>query len=165
LGGKSVVPADRNQTVIVYDAQLCTGCRYCEVACAVWHCGRLDVRKSRVRILFSEDGGADRFAAVNCQHCDDPLCEIVCPSEAIRKDEKTGWVMGNSTKCVGCEMCTIACPLAVPFFDAELKVAVKCDFCYGEPECVIHCSSGALRIYPRDEAVRINARFYLPEKE
>ena len=37
----------------------------------------------------------------------------------------------NSSKCIGCEMCVVACPLSVPFFDAALKVAVKCDFCLG----------------------------------
>jgi Fe-S-cluster-containing dehydrogenase component len=165
LRGNDVTSVEQRQTLIVYDAQLCTGCRYCEVACAVWHCGRIDMRKARIRILFSEHDSAERFAAVNCQHCDDALCEAVCPPEAIQKDEKTGWVMANSSKCIGCEMCVMACPLTVPFFDEELKVAVKCDFCFGEPECVKHCSSGALRIYTKDEALRINERLYLREKD
>jgi Fe-S-cluster-containing dehydrogenase component len=62
-------------------------------------------------------------------------------------------------------MCIVACPLSVPFFDAALKVAVKCDFCFGVPECVKHCSSGALRLYAREEAVRFNERLYLSAKE
>jgi len=165
LPGNDAVAVERTQTAIVYDAHLCTGCRYCEVACAVWHCGRIDVGRARLRILFSEHNAAERFAAVNCQHCDDALCKVVCPSEAIRKDEKTGWVMTNSSKCIGCEMCIMACPLSVPFLDAELRIAVKCDFCFGEPECVKHCSSGALRIYPKSEALRINEGMYLGEKD
>jgi anaerobic carbon-monoxide dehydrogenase iron sulfur subunit len=151
--------------VIVYDPQLCTGCRYCEVACAVWHCGQIDVTRSRIRILFDEDRPTERYAAVNCQHCDDPICCAVCPPEALQKDEKTGWVTQNSSKCVGCEMCVVACPLSVPIFDAALKVAVKCDFCLGAPECVKHCSSGALRVYARSEATRFNERLYLSVKE
>jgi len=66
---------------------------------------------------------------------------------------------------VGCEMCIIACPLSVPFFDAELRVAAKCDFCLGAPECVKHCSSGALRVFAREESVRLNERLYLSAKE
>ncbi len=94
--------------VIVYDPCLCTGCRYCEVACSVWHTGRIEVAKSRIRILFSE-ADADRFGAVHCQHCDDPLCATVCPSESIRKDDPTGWVLLHAATCIGCEMCVLAC--------------------------------------------------------
>jgi Fe-S-cluster-containing dehydrogenase component len=157
------VSTEQSETVIAYDPQLCTGCRYCEVVCAVWHYQRIEVNRSRIRILFRDAEAAERFAAVHCQHCDDPICAAVCPSEALRKDAETGWVMPNASKCVGCELCVVACPLAVPFFDAERKVAAKCDFCLGDPQCVRHCSSGALRVVPRAEAVRLNRRLYLGE--
>ncbi len=151
---------------IVYDGERCTGCRYCEIVCAVWHCQQIDVSRARLRILFRDGEGAEGgFAAVHCQHCDDPICASVCPPEALHKDAETGWVMPNATKCVGCELCVLSCPLAVPRFDDALKVAVKCDFCLGDPQCVRHCSSGALRIVPREEAVRVNRRLYLGEEE
>ncbi len=152
-------------SVIVYEAHLCTGCRYCEIACAVWHCGRIDVGQSRIRILFDAENAAERYAAVNCQHCEDPVCVSACPSEAMRKDVRTGWVTVNASTCIGCEMCVLACPLSVPYFDPTLKVAVKCDFCHGDPECVKHCSSRALRLVSRDEAVRVNERLYLGARE
>jgi len=66
-----------------------------------------------------------------------------------------------ASTCIGCEMCVLACPLAVPYFDPALKVAVKCDFCHGDPECVKHCSSRPLRLPPRDEEVRVDERLYL----
>jgi Fe-S-cluster-containing dehydrogenase component len=150
-----------DDSVIVYDANLCTGCRYCEIACAVWHCGRIDVGQSRIRILFDAGGAVERYSAVNCQHCEAPVCVSACPSEAMRKDERTGWVTVNGSTCIGCEMCVLACPLSVPVFDPAVKVAVKCDFCQGDPECVKHCSSRALRLAPRDEALRTNERLYL----
>ena len=53
------------------------------------------------------------------------------------------------------------CPQSAPFFDEELKVAVKCDFCNGDPECVKHCSAGALKLTTREEALRLNERLYL----
>ena len=152
------------QTMIVYEAARCTGCRYCEIACAVWHTGRLDVGKSRIRVLTELAGPEPRFSAVNCQHCDDPLCAAACPSGALTKDERTGWVLGNASACVACEICSLVCPLAHPFYDAEVKTAVKCDFCAGDPQCVRHCSSGALRLLPRGEAVRRNRELYLDEK-
>jgi Fe-S-cluster-containing dehydrogenase component len=125
----------------------------------------MDVTRSRLRILFDEGRETERYAAVNCQHCDDAICCAVCPSEALQKDEKTGWVTQNSSKCVGCEMCIVACPLSVPIFDPALKVAVKCDFCLGDPECVKHCSSGALRLCAREDAVQANARLYLGARD
>ena len=148
-------------SVIVYESQLCTGCRYCEIACAVWHCGRIDVAQARIRILFDPESDAQHYAAVHCQHCTDPVCASVCPSEAMRKDDRTGWVTVNSSTCIGCEMCILACPLSVPYLDSTLKVAVKCDFCHGDPECVTHCSSRALRVAGRDEAARLNELLYL----
>ena len=164
MSGTGTATGKPQDGVIVYDPRLCTGCRYCELACSVWHTGRIEIGKSRLRILFSESG-PDRFAAVNCQHCDDPLCAAVCPSETIRKDAATGWVLLHAATCIGCEMCVLACPLAVPYFDQALKVAAKCDFCYGDPECVKHCSSGALRIVPKSEALTMNEAQYLSAKE
>jgi Fe-S-cluster-containing dehydrogenase component len=149
------------KSAIVYEAHLCTGCRYCEIACAVWHCGRIDVGQSRIRILFDAGHAAERYAAVNCQHCEEPVCVSACPSEAMQKDARTGWVLVNGAACIGCEMCVLSCPLSVPVVDPASKVAVKCDFCQGDPECVKHCSSRALRLLPRDEAVRVNERLYL----
>jgi len=157
-GNPASIPKDG---VIVYDPRLCTGCRYCELACSVWHTGRIEIGKARLRILFSESD-PERFAAVNCQHCDDPICAAVCPSETIRKDPATGWVVLHSATCIVCEMCVLTCLLAVPYFDDALKVAAKCDFCYGDPECVKHCSSGALRIVSKSDALAINTAQYLP---
>ena len=150
----------QNQKVIAYDPELCTGCRYCEVVCSFKHYGCIDFNKSYVRILFNGDEDIAAFEAVNCQHCEEPVCVSVCPSEALGKDERTGWVKINPLKCIGCQMCVNMCPLSVPFFDEARKVAVKCDFCDGDPECVKHCSSGALRVVTREEALRLNKRLY-----
>lgn len=150
-----------SQKVIVFDPELCTGCRYCEVVCSFKHYGCIDLSKSYVRILFNGDEGTGAFEAVNCQHCEEPICVSACPSEALEKDERTGWVKINPLKCIGCQMCVYLCPLSVPFFDEERKAAVKCDFCDGDPECVRHCSPAALRVVTREEALQLNKRLYL----
>jgi Fe-S-cluster-containing dehydrogenase component len=149
-----------NQKVIAYYPELCTGCRLCEVVCAFRRYGSIDLTKSCLKISLSGDENTAAFEAVNCQHCEEPICVSACPSEALAKDERTGWVKINSLKCVGCQTCLYTCPLSVPFFHEELKVAVKCDFCGGEPECVKHCSPGALRVVPREEAIQSNKRLY-----
>lgn len=151
----------KNQKVIVYDPELCTGCRHCEIACAFKHYGSVDLSKSYLSILFNSDNGTGTFEAVNCQHCAEPICINVCPSEAMGKDAETGWVTVNSLKCIGCQMCVYMCPLAVPFFDEERKAAAKCDFCDGDPECVRHCATAALRVVSREDALKSNKRLYL----
>ena len=151
----------KTQKVIVYDPELCTGCRHCEIVCAFKHYGSVDLNKSYLRILFNGGDGIAAFEAVNCQHCEEPICVNACPSGALGKDEKTGWVIVNPLKCVGCQMCTYMCPLSVPFFDEERKAAAKCDFCGGDPECVMHCSPGALKVVTREKAIQLNKKLYL----
>ena len=63
----------KNQQVIDYDPELCTGCRHFEIACAFKHYGSVDLSKSYLRILFNGDNGAGTFEAVNCQHCAEPI--------------------------------------------------------------------------------------------
>jgi len=154
----------QNQKVIAYDPELCTGCRYCEIVCSFKHYHTVDFNKSYLRILFSGDDGTGAFEAVHCQHCEEPMCVNACPPEALSKDEKTGWVTLNPLKCIGCQTCVHICPLSVPLFDEKLIVAAKCDFCDGDPECVKHCSSAALRVVTREEALRLNNELYVGAK-
>lgn len=151
----------KNQRVIVYEPELCTGCRHCEIACVFKHYGNVDLSKSYIRILFNGENGNATFEAVNCQHCEEPICVSVCPSEALTKDEVTGWVTVNSLKCIGCQMCVYMCPLSIPIFDEEQKATAKCDFCGGDPECVKHCSPAALKVMTREEALQLNKKLYL----
>jgi anaerobic dimethyl sulfoxide reductase subunit B (iron-sulfur subunit) len=95
---------------------------------------------------------------VQCQHCEDPLCAAVCPTEALYKDEAGGPVRLAVDKCVGCRACVIACPFgAIDLDEAEGK-AVKCDLCEGivqageEPRCVAACPTRALQAVPLGES-------------
>ena len=42
-------------------------------------------------------------------------------------------------------MCSNACPFGCISIDKRLKMAVKCNYCEGEPKCVEFCPTGALR--------------------
>ncbi|NIO70660.1 MAG: 4Fe-4S dicluster domain-containing protein, partial [Anaerolineae bacterium] len=61
---------------------------------------------------------------VQCQHCADPPCAHVCPSNGnyIRDD---GVVLINEKLCVGCKYCIVACPYQARIFDEERGVAGK----------------------------------------
>jgi len=114
------------QLVLFYDPARCTGCRYCEMACSYKHYGVLDFNKARRHVVFDPEHVL--FEAVQCRHCEEPVCASVCPTEAIRKDEKTGWVLINPMKCIGCRSCVVSCPMGVPWFDEDLKVGREMRF-------------------------------------
>ena len=65
----------------------------------------------------------------------------VCPVNAIFKDENGARII-DYKKCIACKMCISACPLGNIAFDGT-KV-FKCDLCAGEPNCALHCPTGAI---------------------
>jgi len=136
--------------VLSYDPDKCTGCRYCEIACAFSHLGVLDISKANLKVVFDEAKRA--YEVAHCMHCDEPVCAAVCPTEAISKDETTGLVTLNRLRCVGCRSCVHVCPLGAPWFHVEEGVARKCDFCDGEPLCARYCSPKAMTVATREEA-------------
>ena len=81
------------------------------------------------------------FLTVQCQHCADPECVKVCPTEAshIAAD---GTVQIDKSKCIGCQFCAMSCPYGVRYLNDEERVVEKCTLCeqktaQGElPQCV-----------------------------
>ena len=148
-----------DQKVLLYDPNLCTGCRSCEVACSFAKYSVCDYELSHIRHSFHHRHAS--FETVYCLHCENPLCLEGCPSDAISKSEETGIVKIDYMKCIGCQLCNFLCPLSVPRFDENRKVSVKCDLCDGDPECVKHCSPQALRFIPRMEAENLLKEIYV----
>ena len=102
----------------------------------------------------AEDGtlSQDAFAyhiSLACNHCANPACAQVCPTEAMHRDE-LGLIWPDHSKCIGCGYCTMACPYHAPAIDKTLKRSSKCDGCRERiaaglaPICVEACPLRAL---------------------
>ena len=81
---------------------------------------------------------------VLCNQCNQPRCREVCPTGAIIKSEADGTVRIMEEKCVGCGLCTLACPYGGISYDTKIGKSFKCDRCDGEPKCVEACPYGVL---------------------
>ena len=46
--------------------------------------------------------------------------------------------------CVGCKLCTIACPYGTMFYDPDTRKAFKCNLCGGAPACAEACPTAAI---------------------
>lgn len=123
----------------------CTGCRICELYCAFFHERVLNPRKARLRVVRREPA-IDKPIA--CRQCADPPCAKACSVEAISRNQKTGVVLVDESKCVGCGACVEACPFGAIWLHPERKKAIKCDLC---GECVKRCPPGALSILTPNE--------------
>lgn len=123
--------------------------------------------------VFSDQQGnyqrqdlAESKLPVLCNHCADPPCTRVCPTQATWKRDD-GIVMMDYHRCIGCRYCVAACPYGSrsfnwfdprPFinplnaqFSTRTKgVVEKCNFCEERladgllPACVEACSQKVL---------------------
>jgi len=115
---------------------------------------------------FPPDALRDKPVMVLCNHCDNPPCVRVCPTQATWK-RSDGIVMMDWHRCIGCRYCVAGCPYGsrsfnwsdprpaiaqiTPDFPTRSKgVVEKCTFCEeriakGEPPaCVAACKAKAL---------------------
>ena len=67
-----------------------------------------------------------------------------CPVGAIHEDKVLGTKVVNETTCVGCKVCTIACPFGTINYVADTGKVQKCDLCGGDPACATACPTGAI---------------------
>ena len=120
----------------------CTSCLQCEMACSFEHEGAFNPARSRIRVF--EFGHGVRAVPYTCTQCEEAWCLHACPVEAITVNTSTGAKEVNAQTCVGCKVCTIACPYGtVNYDDASGKVS-KCDLCGGDPQCAAACPTGAI---------------------
>ena len=142
---------------VLIEAEKCTACQLCVVACKDEHVGnaRLPWTKPQpetghfwMEVRQKEHGVIPRVRMshlpVMCQHCTNAACMKVCPEDAIKR-RPDGLVWIDQDACTNCGLCQAACPYDVIFMNAEAGVAQKCTGCAhridaGEqPRCAEAC--------------------------
>ena len=129
---------------ILTDFSKCTECRICELACSFKTFAGFNPRYACLTVRLSKDGLVAE--PMVCIHCQNPACMKVCPVSAITRDEATGAVVIDENQCTGCQKCIESCYYGAVRFHSEKKKAFKCNLCYGQPECVRYCPTGALQV-------------------
>ena len=130
------------------DPAKCTGCLQCEMACSYEHTGVINPSKSRIKVFNFEHEG--RKVPYTCTQCTEAWCLNSCPVDAIRIDLTTGAKMVFEDTCVGCKVCTIACPFGTINYNQDSGKVQKCDLCEGNPACASACPTGAITYVDAD---------------
>jgi Fe-S-cluster-containing dehydrogenase component len=173
-------PPTAKKLGLVIDLDICVGCHACAVACKEWNDGGqfgplpdespygrepLGVWFNRVHtfeVKGNEERGAGNSAADmtvhfprSCLHCETPHCVTVCPTGASYKRAEDGIVLVDEDKCIGCKLCSWACPYGAREYSQVRGVMQKCTLCvdriYNEsfeeidrqPACVMACPTRA----------------------
>lgn len=123
----------------------CSGCKLCELACAIKHFGVNNPKKSAVRVLVTYPHPVVRMPIV-CSQCKKPPCEDACPVGAISRGD--GVVKIDQDVCISCFRCVEACPFGAVYVHDDCTFPIKCDLCGGDPECVKQCPKSALLLLP-----------------
>lgn len=136
---------------IVTDANLCSGCKICMLICSFVHEGEFNPSKARLFVeinrSISIETPTDKIDIPHlCDQCDPAPCAEICSSEAIVKNKLTGAFIVNNDDCTGCGLCIDECPYGMICMDESKQIAIKCDLCQGDPQCVSFCPRSALII-------------------
>ena len=97
------------------DYEKCTGCRLCELVCAVKHYGISNPARARIKVMKWEQEGV--YVPMSCQQCQDAPCQNICPAKAISRDDEMSRVMVDYDKCIGCRLCVAVCPFGAMSFN------------------------------------------------
>ncbi len=172
---------------VLVDLSRCVGCRSCEAACnkeqglpepekpfndySVFderHHGQQrrtdETRYTVVNRYDVEDYPHPLYRKIQCNHCQEPACLTSCFVNAYTKTPE-GAVIYDSTVCVGCRTCMIACPFYIPTFKYSSPFdpkIMKCIFCYDTrlkhgkpPACVEACPQEALTFGKRADLIKV----------
>ena len=165
-------PTPPRQMGLVIDLDTCVGCHACAVNCKEWNTGGTagpltdfdpygadasGVWFNRIHSFEAGDGQMSRTVHFpkSCLHCAEPACVTVCPTGASYKRAEDGIVLVNPDTCIGCKLCSWACPYGAREYDYDDGIMKKCTLCidriYNEnleevdrvPACVSTCPASA----------------------
>lgn len=159
---------------LVIDLDTCVGCQACATSCKEWNtqgysapltdentqgAAATGVWLNRVHGYEVQEQGQEQSRIVHfprsCLHCEEPACVTVCPTGASYKRAEDGIVLVNPETCIGCKLCSWACPYGAREYDQSHGVMKKCTLCvdriYNDnleeedrlPACVKACPTSA----------------------
>jgi len=169
-------PPSKKKLGLVIDLDTCVGCHACATSCKEWNAGGIagpltDERPfakdpqgvwfNRVHSYELEADAATQQPAQtlhfprSCLHCETPACVTVCPTGASYKRTEDGIVLVDEDKCIGCKLCSWACPYGAREYSEVEGVMKKCTLCVDriyndkldevdrQPACVQACPTKA----------------------
>jgi sulfite dehydrogenase (quinone) subunit SoeB len=172
-------PTPERRLGLVIDLDTCVGCHACAVACKQWNSGGVVAPLTDENAYGREPFGvwlnrvhsyeADAYQPDpaqppqpltlhfprSCLHCDDAACVTVCPTGASYKRAEDGIVLVDEDLCIGCKLCSWACPYGAREYSQVDGVMKKCTLCIDriynealpenerEPACVQACPTRA----------------------
>jgi Fe-S-cluster-containing hydrogenase component 2 len=83
-----------------------------------------------------------------------------CPVDAIVINAETGSKDVLNDVCVGCKVCTIACPFGTVNYNQDTGKVIKCDLCGGDPACAKACPTEAITYVDADQTGLERMRAY-----
>lgn len=148
------------KSLLYFEPKKCSACGACAVACMDQNDTDIPTGEKPYRYVFTTYGdGEFKYYSVSCMHCEDAPCVIACPCACLSKDV-SGFTLFDTSNCIGCHSCALACPFGVPSFSKDGKMQ-KCDACFTRqkydlsPACVKVCPTGALKCLNEDEYNRL----------
>jgi len=166
---------------VLHDITRCIGCRSCEAGCnkvnelpapAAPFTDLTVLDKKRrtnpkaytvVNKFTPSQGGKPLFVKNQCNHCLEPACASACFVRAFSKN-RDGSVTYDSSVCVGCRYCMIACPFEIPTYEYDEPLTpriMKCTLCHPRiakgllPGCVEACPTEALSFGKREDMLKL----------
>ena len=145
-------PPPAKKLGLVIDLDTCVGCHACATSCKEWNAGGImgplvdeqpygkepsGVWFNRVHsyeLAGNDTGGTAQPAMTlhfprSCLHCETPACVTVGPTGASYKRAEDGIVLVDEDKCIGCKLCSWACPYGAREYSQVDGVMKKCTLC------------------------------------
>ena len=144
---------------ILTDTTKCTGCETCVQACKTenklgrdrdwkWQQDIDSLSATRFCTVVRRPGR--HYVRQQCRHCLEPACVSACLVGAMQKTDQ-GPVIYDSSLCMGCRYCMMACPFGIPRYEwnSAAPWVRKCVLCYDrlkqgrQPACTEACPEQA----------------------